>query len=43
MEDWVDYDEETEPTLDKEFLVSLKEIKVLMDRDKEHRNIVCSK
>jgi len=30
-----------EPTLDKDFLTSLRDLKTLQDRDKEHRNVVC--
>merc|ERR1719295_1058184 len=32
-----------EPSLDKDFLTSLRELKTLQDRDKEHRNVVCSR
>lgn len=34
-------DELYEPTLDKDFLTSLRDLKTLQDRDKEHRNVVC--
>ncbi len=43
MDAWLEYDDENEPSLDKDFLSSLKELKVLLDRDKEHRNVVCSR
>jgi len=43
MENWLDYSDVEEPALDKELLASFKELKVLADRDKEHRNIVCSR
>jgi len=32
-----------EPSLDKDFLTSLRELKTLQERDKEHRNVVCSR
>merc|ERR1719312_1961410 len=32
-----------EPSLDKDYLTSLRELKALQDRDKEHRNVVCSR
>jgi hypothetical protein len=31
------------PTLDKDFLTSLRDLKALQERDKEHRNVVCSR
>ena len=43
MENWLDTLDESEPSLDKDFLASLKELKTLVDREKEHRNIVCSR
>ena len=44
LEDWIEYDNDSEPSLDKEFLLSLKELRVLIDRvDKEHRNIALSR
>ena len=43
MENWLDTLEDNEPSLDKDFLSSLKELKTLVDREKEHRNIVCSR
>jgi len=33
----------SEPSLDKDFLTSLRELKALQERDKEHRNVVCSR
>ena len=42
VNEWGDKDEAQEPTLDKEFLASLKDIKVLLDREKEHKNAVIS-
>jgi len=38
-----DDDSICEPSLDKDFLTSLRELKTLQDRDKEHRNVVCSR
>jgi len=32
-----------EPSLDKDYLTSLRELKALQERDKEHRNVVCSR
>lgn len=50
IDDWVDYggkntdeDDLYEPTLDKDFLTSLRDLKTLQDRDKEHRNVVCTR
>ena len=43
MDGWMVFDTEAEPALDKEFLGSLKGLKALQERDKEHRNIVCSR
>ena len=40
VSEWGDKDDAQEPTLDKEFLASLKDIRVLLDREKEHRNAV---
>ena len=40
---WMVFDADAEPALDKEFLGSLKCLKALQERDKEHRNIVCSR
>ena len=37
VNDWGDKDD-NEPTLDKDFLASLRELKILLDREKEHRN-----
>ena len=42
VNEWGDKDEAQEPTLDKEFLASLKDIKILLDREKEHKNAVIS-
>jgi len=42
VNEWGDKDEAQEPTLDKEFLASLKDIKILLDREKEHKNSVIS-
>merc|ERR1711902_236156 len=33
----------SEPSLDKDFLTSLRDLKALQERDKEHRNVVCSR
>lgn len=42
--DGTDQDKLNEPpTLDKDFLTSLRDLKVLQERDKEHRNVVCSR
>merc|ERR1719273_1613498 len=42
--DGQDQDKVTEPpNLDKDFLTSLRDLKALQDRDKEHRNVVCSR
>lgn len=38
MDNWMDEDD-----WDREFLASLKDLKVFLDRDKEHRNVVCSR
>ena len=38
MKDWMVNDD-----LDREFFASLKELKALLERDKEHRNVVCNK
>jgi len=43
INDWGDKDEAQEPTLDREFLSSLKDIKILLDKEKEHRNAVLTK
>lgn len=43
INDWGDADESQDPSLDREFLSSLKDMKVLLERDKEHRNVVCSR
>jgi len=40
---WMVFDADADPALDKEFLGSLKCLKALQERDKEHRNIVCSR
>eukprot|EP00095_Tigriopus_kingsejongensis_P010435 maker-scaffold294_size218657-snap-gene-1.21 protein:Tk10435 transcript:maker-scaffold294_size218657-snap-gene-1.21-mRNA-1 annotation:"acidic fibroblast growth factor intracellular-binding" len=42
IDNWLECDEENEPNLDKEFLNSLKDLKVLLDRDKDHRQLVCT-
>ena len=42
VNEWGDKDEAQEPTLDKGFLASLKDIKILLDREKEHKNAVIS-
>ena len=40
----LDCDAETnEPSLDKDYLLALRDLRVLQDRDKEHRNVVCAK
>ena len=44
MDNWLDtLDDNNEPSLDKDFLSSLKDLRTLVDREKEHRNIVCSR
>ena len=43
VNDWGDKDEVSEPTLDKEFLASLRDLKILLDREKEHRNAVVNR
>ena len=43
VNDWGDKDEAQEPTLDKDFLASLRELKILLDREKEHRNAVVNR
>ena len=43
VNDWGDKDEASEPTLDKEFLASLRDLKILLDREKEHRNAVVNR
>lgn len=40
VNEWGDNDDVQEPTLDKEFLASLKDIRILLDREKEHRTAV---
>ena len=35
--------EAQEPTLDQEFLSSLIDIKILLDKEKEHRNAILTK
>lgn len=40
MDDWMECDDDNEVNIDKEFLQSLKELKILMEKDKEHRSIV---
>jgi hypothetical protein len=40
---WTVQESDSEPCLNKEFLSSLKALKVLLEREKEHRNIVCSR
>ena len=42
VNDWGDKDD-NEPTLDKDFLASLRELKILLDREKEHRNAVVNR
>jgi len=43
VNDWGDKEEVQEPTLDKEFLSSLRDLKILLDREKEHRNAVVNR
>ena len=43
VNDWGDKDESSEPTLDREFLSSLKDLKVLLDKEKEHRSAVLAR
>ena len=47
MTDWtcagVDVDENGDPSLDRDFFYSLRELKCLLDREKEHRYGVCQK
>ena len=43
INDWGDVSEAQEPTLDREFLSSLKDLKILLDKEKEHRNAVLTK
>lgn len=40
IDKWMDVDSSYEPCLDREFLSSLRELKILNEREKEHRNIV---
>ena len=43
INDWGDMSEAQEPTLDREFLSSLKDLKILLDKEKEHQNAVLTK
>ena len=46
IDDWMDCgskDDEYEPTLDKDYLTSLRDLKALHDRDKEHRSVACGR
>ena len=43
INDWGDMSEAQEPTLDREFLSSLIDIKILLDKEKEHRNAILQK
>ncbi|XP_059079111.1 acidic fibroblast growth factor intracellular-binding protein-like [Tigriopus californicus] len=42
MENWLENDDDNEPALDKDFFMLLKDLKVLLDKDKEHRALVCT-
>lgn len=43
INDWGDKDESQEATLDREFLASLKDLKILLDKEKEHKSAVLTK
>lgn len=44
MDNWLDtLDDKDEPSLDREFLSTLKDLKFLNEREKEHRGVVCSR
>ena len=43
MDGWMEDNVEDEPAVDRDFLVALRDLRALADRDKEHRNVVCSR
>lgn len=43
IDQWIDIEDNYEPTLDRDFLSSLRDLRSIVERDKEHRNIVCSR
>lgn len=43
MEQWMETDEAGEPALNKEFITGLRDLKMIQDRDKEHKSLVCQR
>ncbi|XP_040569845.1 acidic fibroblast growth factor intracellular-binding protein B [Lepeophtheirus salmonis] len=41
IDKWMDGDDANDQCLDRDFLSSLRELRPILDRDKEHRNYVC--
>lgn len=43
MEQWMEADESGEPALNKEFVAGLRDLRILQERDKEHKALVCQR